>query len=86
MALILVVIVFALVSLLAPAARGILGGVPQMVRTLVVAILQVVFMTYLITPRVTRRLARWLFRQQAAWQEQPRRQTSRAARSRTGAG
>jgi antibiotic biosynthesis monooxygenase (ABM) superfamily enzyme len=38
------------------------GGVPQMVRTLVVAILQVVFMTCLVMPRGTKLLARWLFR------------------------
>jgi antibiotic biosynthesis monooxygenase (ABM) superfamily enzyme len=62
MALVLLVIVFALVALLTPLVRAALGDVPQLVRSAVMVTLQVGLMTYVIMPRVTRLLAGWLFR------------------------
>ena len=62
MALVLVVIVFALVSGLGPLVRWALGDVPQLARTALMVVLQVGLMTYVIMPRVTRLLAGWLFR------------------------
>jgi antibiotic biosynthesis monooxygenase (ABM) superfamily enzyme len=61
MALVLVVIVFALVSALTPIVRALLGDAPQLARTAVMVALQVGLMTYVIMPRVTKLLARWLF-------------------------
>jgi antibiotic biosynthesis monooxygenase (ABM) superfamily enzyme len=61
MALILVVIVFLLVSALTPIVRALLADAPQVARTFVMVGLQVGLMTYVIMPRVTRLLARWLF-------------------------
>jgi hypothetical protein len=61
MAIVIYVIVVALVTALGPAVQAILSGSPQVLRTMVVVALQVVLMTYVIMPRVTRLLAGWLF-------------------------
>jgi antibiotic biosynthesis monooxygenase (ABM) superfamily enzyme len=62
MALVLLVVVSLLVTVLTPLSRSVLGDAPQPVRSLVVVALQVALMTYVIMPRVTRLLAKWLFR------------------------
>ena len=62
MALVLVVVVLALVSALTPLVRLVLGDAPPLARTAVTVIVQVVLMTYVIMPRVTRLLSGWLFR------------------------
>jgi antibiotic biosynthesis monooxygenase (ABM) superfamily enzyme len=63
MALVLVVIVLALVSALTPAVRAVVGmNAPQFARSAVMVVLQVLLMTYVIMPRVTKLLAGWLFR------------------------
>lgn len=62
MALVLVVVVFGLVSVMTPVARVVLGDAPMIVRTLTMVVGQVILMTYVIMPRVTRLLATWLFR------------------------
>jgi hypothetical protein len=61
MAIVIYVIVVALVTALGPAVQSLLSGSPQVLRTMVVVALQVVLMTYVIMPRVTRLLAGWLF-------------------------
>ena len=61
MAVILIVVVFCMLSTLGPLIRSLLGGVPGLLRTLIVVTIQVVLMTYLVMPRVTRALAFWLY-------------------------
>jgi antibiotic biosynthesis monooxygenase (ABM) superfamily enzyme len=62
MALVLVIVVLLLVSVLTPALRTVLGDAPPFVRTVAMVLVQVGLMTYVIMPRVTRLLSRWLFR------------------------
>jgi hypothetical protein len=61
MALVLVLIVFALVSAVSPVLRALFGDALPVVRTLTMVMIQVGLMTYVIMPRVTRLLAHWLF-------------------------
>ncbi|MCR9121724.1 MAG: antibiotic biosynthesis monooxygenase [Phyllobacteriaceae bacterium] len=61
MALVLVAVVFVLVLILNVALDPIIGHWPLALRLLVTVVLQVLLMTYLIMPRVTRWLARWIF-------------------------
>ena len=61
MAFVLIVVVFALVLTLNAVLSPFIGGLPLAVRLLITVILQVTLMTYLIMPRVTRLLARWIF-------------------------
>jgi antibiotic biosynthesis monooxygenase (ABM) superfamily enzyme len=62
MALVLFAVVFVLVSGLTPLARTFLATAPQEVRILLMVAVQVGLMTYVIMPRVTRLLGRWLLR------------------------
>ena len=62
MVIVLIVVIFCVISLLAPIYSALLGGLPQWLRSLVVVIIQVYLMTYLIMPRITRLLSRWLFK------------------------
>ena|SRR2546423_799083 len=61
MALVLAVVVFTMVTALTPLLRGILDGSPAIARTAVSVVVQVTLMTYVIMPRVTKLLSRWLF-------------------------
>jgi antibiotic biosynthesis monooxygenase (ABM) superfamily enzyme len=61
MAVVLLVVVFALVSVLGPLARWALDGWPAPVIALVMVACQVSLMTYVVMPRVTRWLAPFLF-------------------------
>ena len=61
MALVLCIIVFALVMGLTPLVGAVLGGAPAALRSLATVVLQVLLMTYVIMPRVTKLLAAWLF-------------------------
>ena len=61
MVLVLIVIVFCMLSTLVPLMRTLLSGVPGPLRTLLVVTIQVVLMTYVVMPWVTRALAFWLY-------------------------
>lgn len=61
MALLLIVVVFVLVLGLNLALDPIAGGWPLALRVLLTVTLQVLLMTYLIMPRLTRALARWIY-------------------------
>ena len=61
MALVLIAVVFALVLALNVVLAPLIGGWPLALRLLLTVILQVLLMTYVIMPRVTRLLARWIF-------------------------
>jgi antibiotic biosynthesis monooxygenase (ABM) superfamily enzyme len=61
MALVLVVVVAALSLVLVPLITHFLGNAPRFIRVMIGTILQVVLLTYVIMPRVTRVLAFWLF-------------------------
>ncbi len=61
MTLVLVPIVTALSWVLVPLIARFLGGAPRLIRVGIGATLQVVLLTYVIMPRVTRVLAFWLF-------------------------
>ena len=54
-------VVFMLVLLLNLALSPLIGDWPLALRLLITVTLQVFLMTYLIMPRVTRLLARWIF-------------------------
>ncbi len=62
MALVLIVVVFVLVWALNVLLGPLMTGWPLPLRVLVIAVIQVVLMTYLVMPRVTRMLKGWLFR------------------------
>ena len=61
MALVLVAVVFVLVLVLNIGLAPLIGHWPLALRLLVTVILQVLLMTYVIMPRVTRALAPWIF-------------------------
>jgi len=61
MALVLVVVVAALSMVLVPLMTRLVGHEPRFIRVTIGAIVQVVLLTYVIMPRVTRLLAFWLF-------------------------
>lgn len=61
MALVLIGVVFALVFALTLLLGPLIGDWPMALRLLVTVILQVTLMTYVIMPRLTRLLARWIF-------------------------
>ncbi|MBO6638331.1 MAG: antibiotic biosynthesis monooxygenase [Roseitalea sp.] len=61
MAMLLIVVVFVLVLVLNLALGSLIGGWPLALRLLLTVTLQVLAMTYLIMPRLTRALARWIY-------------------------
>lgn len=61
MALVLIVVVFGLVLALNILLAPLVGDWPLALRLLLTVVLQVTLMTYVIMPRVTRLLARWIF-------------------------
>ena len=61
MALLLIAVVFVLVLALNIALAPLIGNWPLALRLLITVILQVGLMTYVIMPRLTRALARWIY-------------------------
>ena len=61
MALVMVVVVYALVMSLGRVVSLVIGGAPPALRLLVTIVLEVFFMTYVLMPRLTRWLARWIY-------------------------
>lgn len=61
MALVLIAVVFVIVYPLQLVVVPLTGPWPHWLRTLTIAVIQVVLMTYLVMPRVTRVLKGWLF-------------------------
>lgn len=63
MALVMVVVVYALVWLIGGAVAALLPGVPAALRLLLTITLEVALMTWWLMPRLTRWLARWIYPQ-----------------------
>lgn len=61
MSLLLTGIVFGLITTVSALLGPYLGGLPPSLRMLLVVAVQVVLMTYVVMPHLTRRLARWLY-------------------------
>lgn len=61
MALVMIAVVYGLVLSIGSLVALVLGGVPMPVRLLVTITIEVFLMTYLIMPRLTRALARWIY-------------------------
>ena len=61
MALLLIAVVFVLVLILTTIANQIVGGWPFPLRALITTTVQVLLMTYLVMPRLTRLLAPWIY-------------------------
>lgn len=61
MALILVIVVFALVYPMQLGLTPAMGSLPHWGKTLTIVVIQVLLMTYLVMPRVTQALKRWLY-------------------------
>lgn len=61
MSVLLVAIVYSLITTISALVGPYLGGLPPSLRMLVVVALQVILMTYVVMPRVTRWLVRWLY-------------------------
>jgi hypothetical protein len=61
MALLLVVVVYLLVLSIGQVVAAVLGSAPAAVRLLVTIVLEVLLMTYVLMPRLTRALARWIY-------------------------
>lgn len=62
MALVLVVVVYSLVLSIGTMVAAVLHGAPPQLRLLVTIVIEVFLMTYVVMPRVTRWLARWIYR------------------------
>ena len=61
MAIVIVVVAVSLSLLLVPALSVLLPGLPTPIRTILAVVLQVILMTYVVMPRITKWLAAWLF-------------------------
>jgi antibiotic biosynthesis monooxygenase (ABM) superfamily enzyme len=61
MALLLIAVVYLLVLSIGQGVGWAASGLPMPVRLLITIVLEVFLMTYLVMPRLTRRLARWLY-------------------------
>lgn len=61
MALVMIVVVYALVLSLGQLVTKVMGGVAAPLRLLVTLVLEVFLMTYVVMPRLTRLLARWIY-------------------------
>jgi len=61
MAIVLIVVVFAMLTTLTPLFAWAFGGLHPKVRLLIVVATQVSLMTYVVMPTVTRLLSRWLY-------------------------
>ena len=61
MALVMIVVVYGLVLSLGTLVARVLGGAPAPLRLLITITLEVFLMTYVLMPRITRGLARWIY-------------------------
>ena len=61
MALVLTVVVYGLVLSIGRLVGALLGAAPQPARLLVTIVIEVFLMTYVLMPRLTRSLARWIY-------------------------
>jgi hypothetical protein len=61
MALLLVVVVYGLVLSIGQVVAAVLGSAPAPARLLVTIVFEVLLMTYVLMPRLTRALARWIY-------------------------
>jgi antibiotic biosynthesis monooxygenase (ABM) superfamily enzyme len=67
MALVMIVVVYGLVLSIGQLVGAVLGFAPQPIRLLVTIVIEVFLMTYVLMPRLTRGLARWIYpRKEAA--------------------
>jgi antibiotic biosynthesis monooxygenase (ABM) superfamily enzyme len=62
MALMIVVVIFGQLVLLRPVINYLLPQVPELLRSLILVVIQVTAMSYFIMPRLTRLLSKWLYR------------------------
>lgn len=62
MAIVMVVVVYGLVLSIGQLVALVLSGAPSAVRLLVTIVIEVALMTWVIMPRLTRILARWIYR------------------------
>jgi antibiotic biosynthesis monooxygenase (ABM) superfamily enzyme len=65
MALVMVVVVYALVALIGGAVAALLPGVPPPLRLLLTIALEVALLTWWLMPRLTRWLAPWIYPRRA---------------------
>jgi antibiotic biosynthesis monooxygenase (ABM) superfamily enzyme len=61
MALVMIAVVYGLVLSLGSAVAAVAGGAPQPLRLLITIAIEVFLMTYVLMPRLTRWLARWIY-------------------------
>lgn len=61
MALLLIVVVYALVLSIGQVVTAVIGDAPTAVRLLVTIVVEVTLLTYVVMPRITRWLARWIY-------------------------
>jgi antibiotic biosynthesis monooxygenase (ABM) superfamily enzyme len=61
MVIVLVIVIFCMLNMLAPAFSIMLNGLEPLLRSFIVITTQVILMTYLVMPLITRLLSRWLF-------------------------
>jgi antibiotic biosynthesis monooxygenase (ABM) superfamily enzyme len=61
MALVMIVVVYGLVLSLGTLVAQVMSGAPMPLRLLVTITLEVFLMTYVLMPRLTRVLARWIY-------------------------
>ena len=61
MALVMIAVVYGLVLSIGQLVGAVLGAAPQPVRLLVTIVIEVFLMTYVLMPRLTRWLARWIY-------------------------
>jgi antibiotic biosynthesis monooxygenase (ABM) superfamily enzyme len=65
MVIVLVPVIFLMLNLLSPIFLALLHGLAPLLQSFIVIATQVILMTYLIMPLLTRVLSRWLFAQRA---------------------
>jgi hypothetical protein len=61
MALVMIAVVYGLVVTIGQLVAFVFGGVPASVRLLLTITIEVILMTYVLMPRITRWLARWIY-------------------------
>lgn len=61
MVLILIVVVYSMVLSIGQLVALVFGGLPMQLRLLITITLEVILMTYVLMPRITRALARWIY-------------------------
>ena len=72
MAIVLTLVIFILSKIFTPIIKGLLKGLPPILGQFITVAIQVILMTYIILPRLTKLLSRWLFAHHS-----PKRRTNR---------